>query len=147
MMFDIGWSELLVIGVVALVVIGPKDLPKALKMVGFWVRKARQVSGEFRASIDQMVREAELEEVRQQVKKATELDIEKEFKDTVDPTGSLAEAIKPPELPDLNAPAAPTKQAEPTPPTEPPPAIPAPESSDAPHTGAAEPSPNRAASG
>jgi sec-independent protein translocase protein TatB len=147
MMFDIGWSELLVIGVVALVVIGPKDLPKALKMVGFWVRKARQVSGEFRASIDQMVREAELEEVRQQVKKATELDIEKEFKDTVDPTGSLAEAIKPPELPDLNAPAAPTKPAEPTPPTEPPPAIPAPESSDAPHTGAAEPSPNRAASG
>jgi len=103
MMFDIGWSELLVIGVVALVVIGPKDLPKALKMLGFWVRKARAISGGVRASIDQMVREAELEEVRQQVKKATEFDIEKEFQNTVDPTGSLAEAIKPPELTDTGA--------------------------------------------
>jgi sec-independent protein translocase protein TatB len=147
-MFDIGWSELLVIGVVALVVIGPKDLPKALKMVGIWVRKARQVSGEFRASIDQMVREAELDEVRQQVKKASEFDVEKEFKNTVDPTGSLAEAIKPPDLPDLTTPAAPTKPAEPTPPAEqPPPAIPAPESSDAPSAGTAEPPPNKAASG
>ena len=78
-MFDIGWSELLVIGVVALIVIGPKDLPKALKTAGMLLRKARQISGEFRASLDEMVREAELEEVRAQVKKATEIDIEKEF--------------------------------------------------------------------
>jgi sec-independent protein translocase protein TatB len=41
MLFDIGWPELLLIGVVALVVIGPKDLPRALRTAGFWVRKAR----------------------------------------------------------------------------------------------------------
>jgi len=100
MLFDIGWPELLLIGVVALVVIGPKDLPRALRTAGFWVRKARTLSREFQSSIDQMIREAELEEIRQDLKKATEFDIEKEFKDTIDPTGELAESIKPPNLPD-----------------------------------------------
>jgi sec-independent protein translocase protein TatB len=103
-MFDLGWSELLVIGVIALIVIGPKDLPKALKSVGVWMRKARQISGEFRSTINEMVREAELDEVRQQVAKATKFDIEREFQKTVDPTGSLAEAVKPPELTDASRP-------------------------------------------
>jgi sec-independent protein translocase protein TatB len=101
MLFDIGWPELLLIGVVALVVIGPKDLPRALRVAGFWVRKARTLSREFQTSIDQMIREAELDEIRQDLKKVTEFDIEKEFQNTVDPTGSLAESIKPPDLPDF----------------------------------------------
>jgi sec-independent protein translocase protein TatB len=100
MLFDIGWPELMLIGVIALVVIGPKDLPRALRVAGFWVRKARTLSREFQGSIDQMIREAELEEVRQDLKKATEFDLEKEIRSTVDPTGELAESIKPPELPD-----------------------------------------------
>src|SRR6266571_4997862 len=100
MLFDIGWPELLLIGVVALVVIGPKDLPRALRVAGFWVRKARTLSREFQSSVDQMIREAELEEIRQDLKKATEFDLEKEIKETVDPTGDLAESIKPPDLPD-----------------------------------------------
>src|SRR5437870_10592715 len=74
MLFDIGWPELMLIGIVALVVIGPKDLPRALRVAGFWVRKARTLSREFQSSIDQMIREAELEEIRQDLKKATELD-------------------------------------------------------------------------
>ena len=100
MLFDIGWPELMLIGIVALVVIGPKDLPRALRVAGFWVRKARTLSREFQGSIDQMIREAELEEVRQDLKKATEFDLEKEIRTTVDPTGELAESIKPPNLPD-----------------------------------------------
>src|SRR6201988_936261 len=100
MLFDIGWPELLLIGMIALVVIGPKDLPRALRVAGFWVRKARTLSREFQSSIDQMIREAELEEIRQDLKKATEFDIEKEFHNTIDPTGELAESIKPPNLPD-----------------------------------------------
>jgi sec-independent protein translocase protein TatB len=100
MLFDIGWPELLLIGVVALVVIGPKDLPRALRTAGFWVRKARTLSREFQSSIDQMIREAELDEVRQDLKKVTEFDLEKEFQNTVDPTGELAQSIKPPDLPD-----------------------------------------------
>ena len=100
MFFDIGWPELLLIGVVALVVIGPKDLPNALRIAGFWFRKARSLSREFQGSVEQMIREAELDEMRQQLKKATEFDIEKEFQKTVDPKGELAEAIRPPDIPD-----------------------------------------------
>jgi sec-independent protein translocase protein TatB len=102
MLLDFGWSELMLIGVVALIVIGPKDLPKALRVAGFWVRKARTLSREFQSSIEQMVREAELDEMRQELKKATEIDLDKEFRQAVDPTGSLAESLKPPELPNFS---------------------------------------------
>jgi sec-independent protein translocase protein TatB len=104
MLLDFGWSELLLIGAVALVFIGPKDLPKALRVAGFWVRKARSLSREFQSSIDQMIREAELDDIRQELKKAGEIDIEHEFRRTVDPTGSLEESLKPPELPDFSEP-------------------------------------------
>jgi sec-independent protein translocase protein TatB len=118
MLFDLGMSELLLIGVVALVFIGPKDLPKALRVAGFWVKKARTLSREFQTSVEQMIREAELDEMRQELKKATEIDLDKEFRQTIDPTGSLAESLKPPELPkfsDADPPAAPAPEAQPQP--------------------------------
>ena len=62
-MFDIAPSELLLVAFVALIVIGPKDLPKALRVVGYWVGKARGVARQFRQGFDSMVREAELEEM------------------------------------------------------------------------------------
>jgi sec-independent protein translocase protein TatB len=102
MLFDLGWSEILLIGVVALVFIGPKDLPKAMRVAGYWMRKARTLSREFQSSIDQMIREAELDEMRQDLKKATEFDLDKEFHNTIDPTGSLSESLKPPELPSFS---------------------------------------------
>jgi sec-independent protein translocase protein TatB len=104
MLLDFGWSELMLIGLVALVVIGPKDLPKALRVAGYWVRKARTLSREFQSSVEQMVREAELDEMRQELNKVTQIDLDKEFRQAVDPTGSLAESLKPPELPDYSAP-------------------------------------------
>src|SRR6267143_5053677 len=107
MLLDFGWSELMLIGIVALVVIGPKDLPKALRVAGFWVKKARTLSREFQSSVEQMIREAELDEVRQELKKASEINIDQEFRQAVDPTGSLAESLKPPELPNFSGPALP----------------------------------------
>jgi sec-independent protein translocase protein TatB len=62
-MFDIAPSEFLLVAVVALVVIGPKDLPKALRVMGYWVGRARGVARQFRAGFDNMVREAELAEM------------------------------------------------------------------------------------
>ena len=62
-MFDIAPSELLLVAFVALVVIGPKDLPKAMRVVGYWVGRARGVARQFRSGFDSMVREAELEEM------------------------------------------------------------------------------------
>ena len=62
-MFDVGFDEMLVIAIVAIIVIGPKDLPMALRTMGRWVAKMRRVSGHFRSGIETMVREAELEEM------------------------------------------------------------------------------------
>ena len=121
MFFDFGMSELLLIGVVALVFIGPKDLPKALRVAGFWFRKARTLSREFQTSVEQMIREAELDEMRQELKKVTEIDLEKQFRETIDPTGSLAESLKPPELPkfsDADLPTTPAPEAPPQPAAE-----------------------------
>lgn len=63
-MFDIGASELLLTVVVAIVVIGPKDLPRALRLAGGWIAKVRRVSGHFRSGIEEMIRQAELEEMQ-----------------------------------------------------------------------------------
>ena len=62
-MFDVAPTELLLVAIVALLVIGPKDLPKAMRFVGHWVGKARGVARQFRSGFDTMVREAELAEM------------------------------------------------------------------------------------
>lgn len=62
-MFDVGASELLLIVIVAIVVIGPKDLPRAMRVAGQWIAKMRRISGHFRSGIETMIREAELEEM------------------------------------------------------------------------------------
>jgi sec-independent protein translocase protein TatB len=67
-MFDIGADELLLIAVIAIIAIGPKDLPLALRTVGRWVGKIRRVSGHFRSGIEAMIREAELEEMEKKWK-------------------------------------------------------------------------------
>ncbi|MBV9051467.1 MAG: twin-arginine translocase subunit TatB [Hyphomicrobiales bacterium] len=66
-MFDIAWSEMIIIGGVALVVLGPKDLPKALRAVGAMTAKARRMAAEFQEHFREAMREAELEGVRQEV--------------------------------------------------------------------------------
>ena len=71
-MFDMGWDEMLLIGVVSLVVIGPKDLPKVLRQAGIWARRARDMAGEFHRGIDQMVKEAELAELKKDVEHAAD---------------------------------------------------------------------------
>ena len=65
-MFDVGAAELLVIVVVAILVIGPKDMPMALRSAGRWIGKMRRMSNHFRAGIDNMIREAELEDAEKQ---------------------------------------------------------------------------------
>lgn len=71
-MFDLGASELLLIVIVAVVVIGPKDLPLAMRTAGRWIGKIRKVSGHFRAGIDAMVREAELEDMEKKWREQNE---------------------------------------------------------------------------
>jgi sec-independent protein translocase protein TatB len=100
MFFDIGWSEFMVIGVVALIVIGPKDLPAALRVAGYWVRKARTLSREFHSSVEQMMREVELHEVQQELRKATDINLDHEFNKIMDPVNDPATATAPRAIPD-----------------------------------------------
>ncbi len=65
-MFDIGYSELLLIAVVTLLVVGPKDLPRVLRTVGQWMGRARGMARHFRSGVDAMIRESELEEMNKQ---------------------------------------------------------------------------------
>jgi sec-independent protein translocase protein TatB len=64
-MFDIGWSEFLLIAVVALIAIGPKELPGVLRMVGQWIRKARKMAAEFQGQFQEAMREAEMDDLKQ----------------------------------------------------------------------------------
>ena len=71
-MFDIAPTELLIVALVALVVIGPKDLPKVMRTVGHWVGRARGMARHFRSGIDTMIREAELDEMEKKWKEENE---------------------------------------------------------------------------
>ncbi|KMS55265.1 preprotein translocase subunit TatB [Novosphingobium barchaimii LL02] len=71
-MFDVGASELLLIVIVAVVVIGPKDMPMALRTAGRWIGKMRKVSNHFRSGLDAMVREAELEDMERKWREQNE---------------------------------------------------------------------------
>lgn len=71
-MFDIGWYELLLIGVVALLVVGPKELPTLLRTVGRYVGMMRRQAAEFRDQFDQAMRESELDKVKQDLERSTE---------------------------------------------------------------------------
>src|SRR5499433_3068801 len=66
-MFDIGWSELLLIGIVALIAIGPKELPGALRTLGQWMGKLRRMASEFQSQFHEAMREAELADLKKQV--------------------------------------------------------------------------------
>ena len=100
-MFDIGWSEMLVIVIVLIVVVGPKDLPKVMRMAGRWAAKARHMASEFQNSLQDMAREAELDDVQREIKSIASTDVKTILRDTVDPTGEMANQMQV-DLPDLN---------------------------------------------
>jgi sec-independent protein translocase protein TatB len=92
-MFDLGWSEMAIILLVALIVIGPKDLPRVARTVGQWVGKARAMAREFQNSLEDMAREAELDKVKDEIEKASRFNPKREIEKTIDPTGSLKGAF------------------------------------------------------
>ena len=92
-MFDFAWSEIALIGVVALVLIGPKDMPVAIKAVSDMVRKARKMAGEFQSHVDEMTKDTGLAEVRQQINEIRNMDIRGEIAKAVDGDGSIRSAF------------------------------------------------------
>ena len=103
-MFDIGWFELFIVVVVAVVVVGPKDLPKMMRAIGRWTGRARAMADQFRRSFDDMARQAELEEMRAEMMRTVDdkslAKIKRETDEMLgqlpsDPTKPLTEAPKP----------------------------------------------------
>ena len=96
-MFDFGWDEMALIAVVSLIVIGPKDLPHVLRQAGRWARKAREMAGDFQRGVEEMVRESELKDLRQQVEKAADTsDLRRKVEAALDPEGEIARGLAPP---------------------------------------------------
>ena len=99
-MFDLAWSEIAVIAVVAVVVIGPKDLPEAIRGVAKGIQKLRRMAGEFQQQADELVREAKLDDVRNSIQemKSTindirSFDIKGEIEKAVDADGTLQKTM------------------------------------------------------
>lgn len=100
-MFDLSWTELLLIAVVALVAIGPKELPRVLYELGKWMRRAKLMAGEFQRHFNDMMHEAELSELRREAEKAREAAggvRPRSLAELVDPDYAIRDALTPPPL-------------------------------------------------
>lgn len=93
-MFDIGWQEIFVIAVLALLVIGPKDLPRALKTVTGVLRKMKGMARDFQSGLDDIVRESELMDMKKQIEAETGGDLRKEIENSIDPDGSISKDLE-----------------------------------------------------
>ncbi|CAN7436848.1 Sec-independent protein translocase protein TatB [Phyllobacterium sp. LjRoot231] len=93
-MFEVGWSEILVIVIVMIVVVGPKDLPKMLRAFGKATAKFRATAGEFRKQFDEALKEAELDDVRDIINDAKSLDPRSDIRKVFDPVRTIGEEIR-----------------------------------------------------
>ena len=92
-MFDIGWTEITVILIIVIIVIGPKELPGVLRTVGIWVGKAKSMASEFRNQVDEMIEESELKEVRTQIESVSSVEPITKLETEIDPNGDLKDAF------------------------------------------------------
>ena len=92
-MFDFAWSEIALIGAVALIAIGPKDMPAAIRTVSGMIKKARRMAAEFQTHVDEMVREADLGDVKKAFSDIRNLDIPSLLEKHVDPDRSIRDTF------------------------------------------------------
>jgi sec-independent protein translocase protein TatB len=111
-MFDLSWSHIAILLVIALLVLGPKELPNAIRTGAQLLRMGRKLAGEFRSGVDELVREAELDETRQQIKRAMSEGVENTIAKSVDPTGEIKAAVSVDPLAEIEAPRAETAREE-----------------------------------
>lgn len=117
-MFDLGWSEILLIGIVTLVALGPKELPQALRMVGQALRKVRSLTSEVHKQMDDLMRETELHELRDQARIISPGTLNEQARSLLDPDGSIQKGFSgmPPSPGASSLPTAPSSALPPLPP-------------------------------
>lgn len=121
-MFDIGWPEMMVIAVVLIVVVGPKDLPKMLRNFGKTTSSLRRMAGDFRKQFDDALKEAELDDVKSTIDAARKLNPAADIRKALNPMEKAASDVRagldglmkpqPPKVPSPDAPAAPAEPAK-----------------------------------
>jgi sec-independent protein translocase protein TatB len=89
-MFDIGWTEMALIAVVAVIVIGPKELPKVMRELGVWVARARNMSRMFMEQLEEMSRQSGIDEVRKEAEALRQINPARQIEKVVDPDGVIA---------------------------------------------------------
>lgn len=92
-MFDLGWSEILLIGIVTLVALGPKELPQALRMVGQALRKVRSMTSEVHRQMDDLMRETELQDLRDQARMISPAALNEQARSLLDPDGTVRKGL------------------------------------------------------
>jgi sec-independent protein translocase protein TatB len=95
-MFDLSWSHIGLFVVIALLVLGPKELPNAIRTGAQLLRAGRKLAGEFRSGVDELMREAELDETRRSIKQAVTEGLDKTVGEAVDPSGELMASLENP---------------------------------------------------
>jgi len=93
-MFDIGWQELFLIAVATILVVGPRELPRVLRTVIAALRKVRGLANDFQRGMDELAREADLDDIRKDLEKSADLDLESKLKDDIDPTGEITNSMR-----------------------------------------------------
>lgn len=88
-MFDIGWTELAIVALIALLVIGPKELPATMRMIAGWIGKIRGLAREFQSGLDDMMRETELDKLKEQAQGVMHGDLDGMVENTIDPDGKI----------------------------------------------------------
>jgi sec-independent protein translocase protein TatB len=92
-MFDLSWGHMAIVALVALLVLGPKELPNALRTASSWMRAARKLAGEFQSGVNEIIREADLEDARKQISGLNTETISKHIENTIDPTGEIKASL------------------------------------------------------
>lgn len=93
-MFDVGWQELFIIGLVAIVVIGPKDLPRVLRTVTLGIRKVRSMARDFQDGLEELARDADLQELRKEIEDGVGGDLQDEIESIGDPARDIEESVR-----------------------------------------------------
>lgn len=95
-MFDVGWQELAVIAVIAIVVLGPKELPRVMRSVMGVMRKARMIAAEFHEAVNEAARQADLDDIKKQLAEtaAVDLDPKQIVEHSIDPSGEMKKELQ-----------------------------------------------------
>lgn len=93
-MFDIGWPELMIIALITILVVGPKEIPRVLRTVTQIMRKLRSMANEFQSGIDELAREAELDDLKKDIERTASKDLAGDLEKSIDPTGDVTKSMR-----------------------------------------------------